>query len=111
MKREQIIEKFLHWLLRQRFMEMVETIGVDGIAKKYLKETGEDKVAIPLDVPSDEEIEKLYPTNLDEIKKQEKLSILSYEAETVLRRIAYFNSIKQALAKEMRDEIIKRNQK
>jgi len=30
-------------------MEMVSTIGVDGIAKKYLKETGEDKVALPLD--------------------------------------------------------------
>jgi hypothetical protein len=43
------LEKFLYWLLHQRFMEMVSTIGVDGIAKKYLKETGEDKVALPLD--------------------------------------------------------------
>ena len=66
-------------------------------------------LALPLEVPSDDEIEKLYPTDMGEIKKKEKLGALSYGAEIVLMRIANFNSIKQASAKWMRDEIIKRN--
>ena len=35
MKRDELI-KYNHWLWKQRFGEMVQTIGMDGIADKYL---------------------------------------------------------------------------
>jgi hypothetical protein len=90
-------------------MEMVSTIGIDGIAKKYLKETGEDKVAIPLEVPSDEEIELKYPYP----SEYYKLNPIESEEETILNKMKKIQEIsdKHKVAKWMRDEIIKLNTK
>ena len=35
-KREKELIKYTHWLWKQRFAELVQKIGMDGIVKKYL---------------------------------------------------------------------------
>jgi hypothetical protein len=94
------LEKFLYWLLHQRFMEMVSTIGVDGIAKKYLKETGEDKVALPLDVPCENEIE--YKAD----KHSEFEGIGGIKNNNIAKQVSFMQGARWGI-----EETIKRNQK
>ncbi len=86
---------------RDEIDNLIEQIEIEPLIDAIL--------ALPLDVPSDEEIEMRYPTDIDEIKKQDKFGALSYEAEIELRRVIQVNATKRSVAKDMRDEIINRN--
>jgi hypothetical protein len=66
-------------------------------------------LSLPLDVPSDEEIEKLYPYP----SEYYKLNPVESEEETILNKMKMIQDIsdKHKVAKLMRDNIIKRNKR
>ena len=100
MKREQIIE------ILERFITESDDYP-DFILKYNFSRVADDILALPLDVPSDEEIELKYPYP----SEYYKLNPVESEEETILNKMKMIQDIsdKHKVAIWMRDEIIKRN--
>lgn len=67
-------------------------------------------LALPIDVPSDEEIEKEYPSDIEAIRDERGFPYDCSEEQIIFLQTERINAqMKQRAAKWMQDEILKRN--